>query len=151
MGRQLRLAAITDAIGQVTTLQYADPDPLKITSVTAPFGRIAQLTYDSAGHLASVTDVINLRSSFTYVADFIAALQTPYGLTTFRTPAITGENARAVEATDPLGATERLEFWWQGAPVPATVPADQVHKGQAPGFREQSERERHSVQSIPDQ
>jgi RHS repeat-associated protein len=127
---QLRLVAVTDALGQVTTLQYGDGDVLKVTRVTDPFGRTAQLTYDADGHLASVTDVINLRSSFTYGnADFIAALQTPYGVTTFRTPAISGENARAVEATDSLGATERLEFWWQGAPVPASVPADQVPPG----------------------
>ena len=126
----LRLVAITDALGQVTTLQYADGDPLKITSVTDPFGRIARLTYDGAGHLSSVTDVVNLRSSFSYGnADFIYAMQTPYGVTAFRTPQIAGENARAVEATDPLGAIERVEFWWQGAPVPATVPAGDVPPG----------------------
>ena len=73
--------------------------------------------------LAAVTDALGQN------ADFIAALQTPYGLTTFRTPTISGENARAVEATDPLGAVERLEFWWQGAPLAASLPADQVPPG----------------------
>jgi YD repeat-containing protein len=63
---QLRLVAVTDALGQVTTLQYGDGVPLKVTGVTDPFGRIAQLTYDADGHLATVTDVITLRSSFTY-------------------------------------------------------------------------------------
>lgn len=63
---QFRLAAATDALGQVTTLQYEDGDPLKITSVTDPCGRIARMTYDAAGHLSSITDVISLSSSFVY-------------------------------------------------------------------------------------
>ena len=127
---QLRLVALTDALGQVTTVQYEDVDPLKITSVTDPFGRLARLTYDAAGHLASITDVINLSSSFVYdTQDFIAALKTPYGVTTFRKPLITGQNKRAIEAVDPLGAVERLEFHWTNAPVPASVPAGEVPSG----------------------
>ena len=40
----LRLVAITDAIGQVTTLSYElAGDPLKITRVTDPFGRYADI------------------------------------------------------------------------------------------------------------
>src|SRR5262249_34354418 len=42
----LRLVAATDAIGQVTTIAYGNAaDPLKITSVTDPFGRSAQFQY----------------------------------------------------------------------------------------------------------
>ena len=89
---QLRLVALTDALGQVTTLQYEDADSLKVTSVTDPFGRIARFTYDANGRLESATDVINLTSRFVYgEAEFIAALQTPYGTTTFREPMLTGE------------------------------------------------------------
>ena len=41
----LRLVAITDAIGQVTTISYQHPtDILKVTKVTDPFGRFA--TFD---------------------------------------------------------------------------------------------------------
>src|SRR2546430_16387283 len=54
---ELRLIAITDAIGQVTTLTYGVPethfpgfdmpaDPNKLTKVTDPFGRFA--TFDCA-------------------------------------------------------------------------------------------------------
>ncbi|MGH9370515.1 MAG: cysteine peptidase family C39 domain-containing protein [Vicinamibacterales bacterium] len=127
---QRRLVALTDALGQVTTLQYEEVDPLKITSVTDPFGRLARLTYDADGHLASITDVITLTSRFVYGdQDFIAALQTPYGVTTFRTPLITGEHTRAIEAIDPLGAVERVEFHWTDGPVPASVPPSEVPPG----------------------
>ena len=127
---QFRLVALTDALGQVTTLQYEDADPLKVTSVADPFGRIARMTYDAAGHLASVTDVINLTSGFVYdTQDFIAAMQTPYGVTTFRKPNVAGQNDRAIEAIDPLGAVERLEFHWTDGPVPASAPASDVPSG----------------------
>jgi YD repeat-containing protein len=63
---QLRLVAITDAIGQVTTIGYEDADPLKITRVTDPFGRSATLTYNAAGQLASISDTMRLISSFGY-------------------------------------------------------------------------------------
>lgn len=127
---QLRLVALTDALGQVTTLQYADANALKITSVTDPFGRIARFTYDAAGRLESVTDVVNLTSRFVYGdAEFIAALVTPYGTTTFREPMLAGQYKRAIEAVDPLGAVERLEFHWDAAPVPATAPPSEVPAG----------------------
>jgi YD repeat-containing protein len=41
---QFRLVAVTDAIGQVTTLEYAAPESFRIAKVTDPFGRFA--TFD---------------------------------------------------------------------------------------------------------
>ncbi len=82
---QRRLVAITDAIGQVTTIGYEDVDPLKITRLTDPFGRSAVLTYNAAGQLASITDTMGLTSAFGYGDDdFVNSLRTPYGITTFR-------------------------------------------------------------------
>ena len=106
----LRLVAITDAIGQVTTLSYELPaDPLKITKVTDPFGRFATFGYDATGRLNRITDVIGITSSFDYgTGDFLKSLTTPYGTTTFR---MAEEGRRRwIEATDPLGGTERLEY-----------------------------------------
>lgn len=105
----LRLVAITDAMGQVSTLTYGlASDPLKITRVTDPFGRYASFDYDTAGRLARITDVIGIHSSFEYgAADFIKSLTTPYGTTTFRTAE--AGRLRWLEASDPLGGTERLE------------------------------------------
>jgi YD repeat-containing protein len=107
----LRLVGVTDAIGQVTTLSYNLPaDPLKITSVTDPFGRSAQLDYDASAHLVRVTDVIGMASEFTYgLGDFVSSMTTPYGTTSLRTWEFGGIN-RALEATDPMGASERLEY-----------------------------------------
>jgi RHS repeat-associated protein len=126
----LQLQAIVDALGQVTTLAYADASALRVTSITDPFGRSATLTYDSLGRLASITDVLGLTSSFTYGAnDFITSMTTPYGTTRFTT----GDNSRRswIEAQDPLGARERLEYV---IPHDATIgprflPADQIPAG----------------------
>ena len=120
----LRIVAITDAAGLVTTLSYElAADPLKITKVTDPYGRSATLTYNAAGQLASITDAINLTSSFIYGAgDFIVSMTTPYGTTRFahETDALHTNNFRFVQATDPLGGTERAEFHWSN---PAIGPA----------------------------
>ena len=127
---QLRVVAITDAIGQVTTVSYEHPtDPLKITKVTDPFGRFATFTYTPAGQLASITDVIGLTSSFTYAqGDFITALTTPYGTTTFRHETKVGY-PRMIEATDPLGGTEHLEYHVQSTSLLNVEPAALVPTG----------------------
>src|SRR5207249_1594269 len=77
----LRIVSVTDAIGQVTTLSYADSaDPLRITRVTDPFGRAANVQYNSSGELQQITDVIGMASQFTYeTSDFISHMTTPYG------------------------------------------------------------------------
>lgn len=118
---RFRLTAITDAIGQVTTLAYEllPPNQLKITKVTDPFGRFASFGYDGSGRLASITDVIGIRSAFTYSGsgDFINTLTTPYGTTRFAF----GESGvtRFLEATDPLGDTERVEFRHNAPRIPS--------------------------------
>jgi YD repeat-containing protein len=124
-----RLVSITDAVGQVTTLEYLDPaNPLAITRVTDPFGRAATLEYDSAGRLTVVTDVIGMASRFVYrESDFIAALTTPYGTTAFRREPAVGAS-RFVEATDPESGTERIEFVFDG-PGPDAVASSEVPTG----------------------
>jgi YD repeat-containing protein len=105
----LRLVAVTDAIGQVTTLDYGlAEDALKVTRVTDPFGRYAQFEY-TAGRLVKIRDVMGIESQFEYAADdFIRSLITPYGKTSFRMNA-EGRD-RWIEATDPLGGTERVDY-----------------------------------------
>jgi RHS repeat-associated protein len=121
----LRLTAVTDALGQVTTLAYGNADPLKITQVTDPFGRSANFTYDSQGHLASSADLLGLTSSFTYDSTgVVAAMTTPYGTTT----ATWGEGylTRWVELADPLGGRERAAYgygWLGTEPVPTGMQA----------------------------
>jgi len=119
---QLRLVAATDAIGQVTTLSYEHPsDSRKITRVTDPFGRTATFDYDEQGRLAHATDMIGLQSGFTYDAgDFITALTTPYGVTKYAK----GENGqdRWLEATDALGAMQRVEYKSDSTVEPTEAP-----------------------------
>jgi RHS repeat-associated protein len=110
----IRIATITDTIGQVTKLSYDHPDDeFKITKVTDPFGRFATFDYDDSGRLTKITDVIGLTSEFTYDGgDFITALTTPYGVTSFvkaesEDPLIT---TRSLETTYPDGDRDRVEY-----------------------------------------
>ena len=113
---QLRLTSITDALGQVTTFQYANSQyPLEITSVTDPFGHTTKLTYDSEGRLTSTTDPLGMTSSYTYqgMTDTITALTTPYGTTQFQSSnqyePYNGD-VRTLTVTDPLGHTEKIQY-----------------------------------------
>lgn len=130
---QLRLVSVTDAIDQVTTLWYElASDPLKITKVTDPFGRFATFDYDDEGQLIRITDVINLTSEFEYgTSEFIRSMTTPYGVTTFQhgTGPYNTANNLWIQATDPLGGTERVEHLLTNAPVAASDSASSVPTG----------------------
>ncbi|MEF3062805.1 discoidin domain-containing protein [Ralstonia solanacearum] len=107
---QMRLTAVTDALGKRTTLGYGSAsNPLLVTQITDPFGRSAQIGYDASGRLSDITDAIGMKSSFGYDAGtFINAMTTPYGTTRFAY----GESGmqRWINITDPLGQTERVEY-----------------------------------------
>jgi RHS repeat-associated protein len=117
----LRLTKITDPLGQITTLTYAlTGDPLKLTKVTDPFSRSATFTYTS-GQLAKITDPVGIQSQFAYHSgsDFINALTTPYGTTTFA-KGENGNSLRWLEAIDPLGGKERVEYKYFSNVIPAS-------------------------------
>ena len=124
-----RLIAVTDALGQVTTFSYQhSTDPNLLTKVTDPFGRYATLGYDGQGRLNSVTDAAGMTSTFSYGAnDFIVAMTTPYGTTSFR-QGVAGLD-RMLEATDPVGGKERLEFHFENTSLPTSVPSSEVPTG----------------------
>jgi len=125
------LIAITDTLGQVTTFEYehtSDPDLL--TKVTDPFGRFATLGYDAHGRLSTITDVAGMTSTFSYGAsDFIVAMTTPYGTTTFRQDSDPFTLNRMIEATDPVGGRERLEFHFEDNALPASLSSADVPTG----------------------
>jgi len=107
----LRITALKDTLGQITTLSYENNgDPFKITRVTDPFGRYAAFGYDGIGRLTSIRDIIGIVSSFKYDnVDFITHLTTPYGTTGFMKqdgPA----NYRSVQINYPLGEKEKVVF-----------------------------------------
>jgi RHS repeat-associated protein len=142
----LRLVAATDAIGQVTTVHYEHADPLKITKVTDPFGRFARFEYNSAGRLSRITDVIGLVSEFTYGAgDFIDSMTTPYGTTRFTTGGSTGGGGtsaftRWLQATDPLGGTERITYENLSPVFPVTEVPALVPQGFDPNWNQHVNR-----------
>ena len=107
---QNRLANITDALGQKTTFAYSvGSNPYLISQVTDPFGRSVHFTYDKQGRLRSATDPVGIVSSYKYDStNFLNALTTPYGTTTFSTDS--DSYHQAVQATNPLGQTERVEL-----------------------------------------
>ncbi|RLA44686.1 MAG: hypothetical protein DRR06_09070 [Gammaproteobacteria bacterium] len=104
----LRLLSVTDALGQETVFVYdhVSNDKL-ITQVIDPFNRAAFITYDVYGRLSSVTDPVGIVSAFSYDSgDFVTALNTPYGATTF---AYSGNGtSRTLLITDPHGENERI-------------------------------------------
>ncbi len=107
----LRVVALTDAIGQVTTLSYSNAaDTRKITRVTDPFGRFASFDYDNLGRLTNITDVIGLTSRFIYEtnSDYITNLITPYGTNTFLRGAVA--TTRWLETIYADGSRDRVEF-----------------------------------------
>ena len=130
------ITTIVDSLGQVTTFsytnyvyqeycptcgpgQYAFGFNTFISSVQDPFGRTAYFQYDGF-KLTGMTDILGLSTSFVYGNnDFISSMTTPYGTTTFTTGG--SGNGQWLEAADPLGQTERLEFnQWDVAPPLAT-------------------------------
>ena len=129
-----RIMAITDAIGQATTLEYGNAaDIFKITKVTDPFGRSATFGYNSSSQLTTITDVIGLISEFAYesgASDFITTLTTPYGVTNF-TKSENG-TTRSLEILYPDGERERVEFnQGTGLGIPNSDPPQSVPGGMA--------------------
>ena len=112
-----RLISVTDALGQVTTLQYDSTDGpnadtyYAVRKVIDPFGRTATFGYNSSLQLTSITDTLGIVSSYAYGAnDFITGLTTPYGTTTFSCGDTQNLSyQRWVQAKDPLGGQERIE------------------------------------------
>lgn len=126
-----RIVAVTDALGQVTTLTYGlSGDPLKITKVTDPFGRYTTLEYNGASQLWKITDTVGLVSQFAYgPSDFIKTLTTPYGTTSFYASTGMGASYRWIEVADPQGARERVEFNDAVGSIPYSDPANTLPAG----------------------
>jgi RHS repeat-associated protein len=116
-----RVTSIT-AAGQTMALSYElTNDPLKITQVSDEAGRTAHFEYEN-GLLKGITDQIGIQSQFAYYpnTDSIASMTTPYGTTTFES----GEDGttRWIEATDPLGGKERVEYREQTSTISPSDP-----------------------------
>ena len=119
----LRLSVIRDAQNRATVISYTPQtgdrfasDNTRIRKVTDPFGRVAKFLYNNNGQLWQIIDPMGIASEFDYAhptnADFITSLTTPYGTTNFEfgeLPGINAEPGRYIQATDPLGQTERSE------------------------------------------
>ncbi len=131
-----RLTTIKDATARATSFSYTNAAyPLQVTKITDPFKRSATLTYDSSGRLTQTTDVLGLVSKYGYdSSSLVNSLTTPYGTTNF----VYGQNGNSLylQATDPLGYTERTEYI-QGAPnIPFSNPANTIPVGIIAPFNE---------------
>lgn len=105
----VRILSITDASGEILALVYPEAvASLQPVALVDPYGRTAQLLYDTQGRLATVTDPVGIQSSFSYDSENrITTLQTPYGTTHFEHFAT--ETGWGVQATLPDGSQERIE------------------------------------------
>ncbi len=105
----LRIKAVRDALGQVTTFEYKNADTFKITKVIDPFGRSASFQYNASGRLSQIVDMVGIVSSFQYDSDdFITSMITPYGKTSFTR--MDSANVRVIETSYPMNEKERVEF-----------------------------------------
>jgi RHS repeat-associated protein len=111
-----RITAITDAIGQQSTLTYGsdtygDPGFYVLTQITDPFERSCSFAYDETyTYLQSITDVIGIESKFHYTtgaadSSFIDRMTTPYGTTSFRAFTEDDERATGLQFVYPDGTT----------------------------------------------
>ena len=123
-----RIVAITDALGQVTTFSYSGNDN-KITEVRDPFGRSASFQYNADNQLVTITDMIGITSRFDYAngtnGSLVTSLTTPYGTTAFACgDLVFGANNRTrwVEATDPLGGKQRVQYLDWVDPASGIIP-----------------------------
>lgn len=114
-----RIRRIIDATGGATDYHYDYPnEPYLVTSIDDPFSRTATFSYAMVAgkvRLQSTEDPYGIVSSFTYNdAGEMSSMTTPYGTTTFKMSEAyvhTGQSLiRYVQATDPLGQTERVEY-----------------------------------------
>ncbi|HEV7925093.1 MAG TPA: cysteine peptidase family C39 domain-containing protein, partial [Verrucomicrobiae bacterium] len=107
------LVGVVDTDGRTNTLSYTNTlFRNQITGVTDPFGRTISLLYNTNGLLTNISDVMNLSSALAYgygTNQWITAMSTPYGTTTFNLSDnnLTTNNAidRTVLVVDPLGGT----------------------------------------------
>ncbi|MDD2710648.1 MAG: hypothetical protein PHV34_21930, partial [Verrucomicrobiae bacterium] len=127
----LRMVAVTDALGQVTALDYVSNDSgsagfYLVSRVTDPFGRHADFVYDALGRLQRITDVIGIVSEFAYEGntDVMSTMTTPYGTTSFRRT-VNG-NQRRLDITDPQGNQEAVEFRHVAPGIADADPAETV-------------------------
>jgi RHS repeat-associated protein len=114
-----RIHRIIDATGLPSTFYYDYPgQTYLVTSIEDPYGRLASFTYSSVGgvlRLQSIEDPVGIISSFGYNSQGeMETLTTPYGTTSFAlSPLKIGASAdliRFIQATDPYGEKERIEY-----------------------------------------
>jgi RHS repeat-associated protein len=147
----LRVVAVTDAIGQVTTVTYGDgtiAPTNTLTRVTDPFGRSAIFDYDKRTNvilegiitnffgshpnyftneyfvLTNITDMLGLRSypdGMDYLGGDVERIVTPYGFTSFKFGGGVTNNTRFAEISHPDGSRERVEYNQTITNIPATA------------------------------
>lgn len=171
----LQLATVqAGTSGAMATLQYDAGDPCKIVKViiqgkTASDTRSATLSY-SGGELVQITDAVGMTSQFSYDAnttDFINALTTPYGRTTFSYLPYAGYTAppgspdvydRWLVITDPLGEQKRIVYKVLNSGMPTSetpVPAginitSDPTEGQYLEYRNTFYWDRNAMATMPD-
>jgi RHS repeat-associated protein len=138
-----RITTITDAQGNVTTLDYDTNGSGLVRQVTDPFGRFASFQYDASRNLTNAQDMGGYVTVYTYDTNgnsFLASITNPKGKWLFLIepsdnntyadayPAVgvgasMGNNYR-ITMTDPLGHSE--EYYYYGTNTWYVSPRDYV-------------------------
>lgn len=166
---KIQLTSVQCATAKAT-LTYDTVDRYKIVQVsiatTSGGTRSANLAY-SGGELVEITDAVGLTSRFSYdanITDFINALTTPYGRTTFSYVPYPGyvisptNFDRWLVITDPLGQQKRLLYQVENTlmpksetptPLGMTIFSDPT-EGQYLQYRNTFYWDRKAMESMPD-
>ncbi|RYG48260.1 hypothetical protein EON79_04995 [bacterium] len=129
-----KVTSVVDAQNKATRFLYETSDPYKVTKIIDPFGRTAKLAYTAEpARLQSITDPVGIVSSFAYVntSHFMQSMTTPYGTTKFSlgSKTVNGYYSYYAAATDPVGLTERVEYWANRNDVPYSEPVPSGQSG----------------------
>lgn len=147
-----QIMSITGSAGASLNITYNPNSSIAVVStsnsVISGSGSEVQFNYGSGGQLTGITDAAGMQSSFGYGygGSVVTSMTTLYGTTTFtygdnnvtssptNDPTLPPLSAiRWLQATDPQGGTERLEFWGDSNPaisdtdpaitIPSNIPA----------------------------
>lgn len=122
-----QLTSITDEAGLTSsfTYGYVYDQSQDLSAQHQRLGYMIDVSAQSGGDTFGGVACINLGQGQAALPNFMSSMTTPYGTTTFDM----WENGttRAIQATDPMGQTERLEFRHQAPGISGSDP-------QAPGL-----------------
>ena len=126
----VRLQDVVDGDGRTNYITYVSSNAYStnlISQVTDGFNRSATFSYDSSGHLISITDVAGLTGSMGYDSNGVVTnLATPYGQTGFKITENASPFGRSIEITEPDASKQLYVYANSASGVASSYPTNQI-------------------------